>query len=531
MIKTDYLVIGSGIAGLTFAVRASGSGSVAVISKRGLEDCATNQAQGGIAAVWSPDDSFEKHIEDTLTAGAGLCRKEVVESVVREGPQRIKDLIDWGVRFTERGEDSERDFELGLEGGHSHRRILHAGDITGHEVETVLIEQAKKQPSISFYEHHIAIDLITTGKLRRKFAGPGERCWGAYVLDIHNNRVETFLAKAVVLATGGAGKVYLYTSNPDTSTGDGVAMAYRCGATVANMEFVQFHPTCLYHPRAKSFLISEAVRGEGAVLRLQTGQTFMEKYHPAKELAPRDIVARAIDNELKVSGKEYVYLDITHRPASFLKKRFPNIYRQCQSFGIDMAKDPLPIVPAAHYFCGGILTNESGETSLPHLFALGETACTGLHGANRLGSNSLLEALVFSERASRKARALLSSQEVPPAVPLWDVGQARDSDESVVVSQNWEEIRHFLWNYVGIVRSNKRLERAKHRIELLQKEISEYYWNFIVTSDLIELRHIATVSELIIRSAQLRRESRGLHYNIDYPGRLGEIQDTLLHRF
>ncbi len=531
IIETDYLVIGSGIAGLTFALRASSEGSVAIVTKRGVEESATDRAQGGVAAVWSAEDSFDEHIKDTMAAGAGLCREHIVDAVVREGPDRIKDLINWGVKFTPREGTIDNDYELGLEGGHSHRRILHAGDITGHEIEQPLVKRARECPDIRIYERHIAVDLITTGKIRRRFAGSKDSCWGAYVLDIKNNRVLTFLAKAVVLATGGAGKVYLYTTNPDVSTGDGVAMAYRAGATIADMEFIQFHPTCLYHPEAKSFLVSEAVRGEGAILRSKNGAAFMEKYHPRRELAPRDIVARAIDSELKSSGDDCVYLDVTHRPASFLKKRFPNIYGRCLEFGIDMAKDPIPVVPAAHYCCGGVLTDDFGQTTIPRLFAVGETACTGLHGANRLASNSLLEALVFSERSFRSSKVFMKRTDPFPKIPVWDTGDARDSDELVVVSQNWEEIRHFMWNYVGIVRSDKRLSRAVRRIELLQKEISEYYWNFIVTGDLIELRNIATVAELIIRSALRRRESRGLHYTIDYPGQRRDAAGTFMNRF
>ena len=531
MIKTDFLVIGSGIAGLSFAVKASKFGSVAVVTKRGVSDSSTDVAQGGIAAVWTPDDSFDKHVEDTIVAGAGLCNKRIVDIVVKEGPARVKELIDWGVNFTVSEGGQGNDFELGLEGGHSKRRIFHSGDITGHEIEKVIVEKAKNLPGIEIFENHIAIDLITTGKIRKKFAGPNERCWGAYVLDKASHKIKTFLAKTVVLATGGAGKVYIYTSNHDVATGDGMAMAYRCGAVLANMEFVQFHPTCLYHPQAKSFLISEAVRGEGALLRLKNGSTFMEKYHPSKELAPRDVVARAIDNELKTTGDDFVYLDITAKPAEFIKKRFPNIYKKCLEFGIDMAKDMVPVVPAAHYFCGGVLTDEFGQSSISRLFALGETSCTGLHGANRLASNSLLEAVVFAQRAVDRSIELIKEEEDYPEVPRWDSGSAKDSDESVVVSQNWEEIRRFMWNYVGIVRSNKRLERAQRRMSLLQQEISDYYWDFLVTSDLIELRNIATVSEVIIRSAQMRHESRGLNYNINYPGTDKNAKNTLISRF
>ncbi len=531
MIVTDYLIIGSGIAGLSCALKLSNSGSVALVTKRGITDSATNYAQGGIAAVWDPSDSFERHIQDTLAAGAGLCNKEIVEIVVKEGPGRIKELIDWGVHFTLSATTMDQEFELGLEGGHSHRRILHAEDMTGNEIEKALARKTLAQPGVTVYDQHIAVDLITTGKIERCFQGEKERCWGAYVLDIKNKKVETFLARAVILASGGAGKVYLYTSNPDIATGDGVAMAYRCGATIANMEFVQFHPTCLYHPKAKSFLISEALRGEGGILRLKNGDAFMEKYHPMKDLAPRDVVARAIDNELKVSGDDNAFLDMTHCPPDFLKKRFPGIYRTCLEFGIDMTKVPLPVVPAAHYSCGGVLTNQHGESSIARLYAVGEVACSGLHGANRLASNSLLEAVVFADRIAQKAREHAHSQEQFPQVKAWDTGSATDSSESVVVTQNWEEIRHFMWNYVGIVRSNKRLARAERRIELLQQEIVEYYWNFIVTSDLVELRNIATVAELIIRSAMKRKESRGLHYTIDYPQADAESRSTLMNRF
>ncbi len=527
--NTDYLIVGNGIAGLSFALKAAQTGTVAVIAKRSLMDAATTYAQGGIAAVLDPEDAFENHISDTLVAGAGLCDKEIVELVVRDAPARIKELIRLGVQFTQEV-NVDNDYELGLEAGHSHRRIIHAGDITGAQIQQVLVAHVRNTPNIRVFENHIAVDLITRGKIERKFAGADERCYGAYVLNNADGSVATMTAKTVVLATGGAGKVYLYTSNPDVSTGDGIAMAYRAGAVIANMEMVQFHPTCLYHPKAKSFLISEALRGEGAVLRLADGTAFMEKYDRRKDLAPRDIVARAIDNEIKTRGIDNVYLDITHRPARFLMDRFPNIYQKCFSFGIDLTKDPIPVVPAAHYFCGGVRTDRDGQSSIGGLYVIGETACTGLHGANRLASNSLLEALVFADRAYNKSLQV-SARGAVPEIPAWNAGSARNSDESVVVKQNWEEIRHFMWNYVGIVRSDKRLARAASRIELLQAEIAQYYWDFFVTNDLIELRNIATVAQLIISSARKRLESRGLHYTIDHPDMAQTAQSTLIQRF
>ena len=516
-VVSDVLVIGSGIAGLSFALKVADYAQVVLITKKEKAESNTNYAQSGIAAVLSPSDSFKTHVKDTLDCGDGLSKKAVVEKIVREGPTRIQELMELGVKFsrTEKGE-----LDLGMEGGHSRRRVVHARDLTGQEIEAALLNAVAKTPSIKLFENQIAINL----------AMENNRCLGCYALDTDSSAVRNFMAKITVLATGGIGRVYLYTTNPDIATGDGIAMAYRAGATIMNMEFTQFHPTYLYHPNKESFLISEALRGEGAVLRDKSGRQFMEDYHPMKELAPRDIVARAIDQELKKSGDNCVLLDISFKDPRFVRSRFPGIYKKCLSFGVDITKNPIQVVPAAHYCCGGVRTTITGETDVKNLLAIGETACTGLHGANRLASNSLLEALVCAHHATERCIEMLKKKTLLQSFASWESGNAVDIDEEVVITQNRDEIRRLMWNYVGIVRSNKRLTRAKKRIALLQEEINQYYWDFIITADLVELRNMALVAELIIDSAILRKESRGIHYSLDYPQKLPVAQDTVLKK-
>ncbi|OQY18974.1 MAG: L-aspartate oxidase [Desulfobacteraceae bacterium 4572_35.1] len=513
-ITSDFLVIGSGIAGLSFALKVADNKTVSIITKREIQETSTRYAQGGIATVFSNEDSFESHSKDTMVAGAQLSNREIVDMVVAAGPKAVQDLINFGTDFTR---NSSGEYDLTREGGHSFRRILHAADLTGDEIERALVAAVQNHPNITVYEHHCAIDLITEAKtLQRRL--PENRCLGAYALDIKNDEVLSFGAQITVLATGGAGKVYQYTCNPDIASGDGVAIAYRAGAAIANMEFMQFHPTTLFHPHAKSFLISEAVRGEGAILKRADGTAFMDKYHKLKDLAPRDIVARAIDNEMKTNGDDCVYLDITHKGEKYIKDRFPHIHKTLLEYGIDMGKQPIPVVPAAHYLCGGIKVDSHGQTEIKNLFAIGEVSCTGLHGANRLASNSLLEGAVFGDRAAQLAlKNVADTMPTFPVIKPWDHGNATNSDEEVVVNHNWDEIRLFMWNYVGIVRTDKRLSRALRRINMIQEEITDYYWDFYITSDLLELRNLATVAELIIRCALERKESRGLHYNLDYP--------------
>jgi L-aspartate oxidase len=534
----DYLVIGSGIAGLTFALKAAQSGSVAIVTKKDKLETNTNYAQGGIACVLGQDDSFDLHVQDTLKAGDGLCHPGVVDVVVRTGPERIRDLLELGVAFN-RSPDGDS-FDLGREGGHSRNRILHSRDTTGKAVEKVLIAAAESHPNIVIFENHIVLDLVIQQRSMKTGSidlHQRDTCRGAYVLDVAGEQIHTFVANAVLLCTGGAGKVYLYTSNPDVATGDGLAIAYRAGAKLANLEFVQFHPTCLYHPAAKNFLITEAVRGEGGRLIDRRGRAFMENYHPLKDLAFRDIVARAIDTEMKTSGDDCVFLDISHRDGGFLKERFPNIYQKCLSLGIDLTKDPIPVVPAAHYMCGGIVTNFSGCTTIRNLYALGECACTGLHGANRLASNSLLEAMVYAHAASEECAAQMPSwrNRRLPDVPdgsSKSVGNNSPNNESVMIAHNWDFIRRLMWNYVGIVRTDKRLALALTHIGQIKMELREHMPNIPLNSDLIELQGLALVAELIIRCAIQRKESRGLHFNVDHPERDDKnwLKDTIVRK-
>jgi L-aspartate oxidase len=523
----DVLIVGSGAAGLAAALHLTPELRVAVLSKSALDAGSSEMAQGGIAAVTDPVDSEFEHVQDTLRAGAGLCREEAVWHTICHAREAINQLIRWGLEF-------DRDtagYHLTQEGGHSFRRVLHVADATGHAMTSTLIREAGSRNNLDLYTDRVAIDLVTTSKLGHGStarAAPN-RCVGAYVYDIQTSRVQVFRAPRIILATGGASKVYLYTSNPDGSTGDGIAMAWRAGCRVANMEFNQFHPTCLYHPHAKSFLISEAVRGEGGVLLLPDGERYMPRFDARAELAPRDVVARASDHEMKRLGIDCVYLDISSQPAALIKKRFPNIYATCATLGIDITREPIPVVPAAHYTCGGVMTDLSGRTDVPGLYAVGEASFTGLHGANRLASNSLLECLVFAKSASDHIKQHPNEASETPAIPEWDESRVTDSDEEVVISHNWDELRRFMWDYVGIVRTSKRLERAMHRVELLKQEVHDYYSNYRVTSDLIELRNLIHVAELIVRSAAHRRESRGLHYTLDYPTAHAPARDTILY--
>jgi L-aspartate oxidase len=529
-IKTDFLVLGSGIAGLFFAIKAAELGTVAIVTKKEKAESNTNYAQGGIASVIAPEDTYESHINDTMKAGAYLCHRDAVEVLVKEGPHYIKELIDIGVAFTRKGAD----LDLGKEGGHSMHRIVHAADLTGKEVERALLAYAANHPNITMYENHVAIDLITEHHLfgTEKKHYNMIHCWGAYVLDAEENTVKTFLATTTMLATGGAGQVYLHTTNPSIATADGVAMAHRAGAKIANMEFIQFHPTTLYDSGSPSFLISEAVRGFGAVLRNSSGEDFMKRYHPMASLAPRDVVARAIDAELKKSGDDYVTLDLSHLDPAGVKEHFPNIFERCLRSNIDMARDPIPVVPAAHYSCGGVVTDLNGQTTISGLYACGEVSMTGVHGANRLASNSLLEALVFASRAAAHVKENGSTITPIPGIAPWDDSGTINSDEWVLVAHDRKEIQQIMWDYVGIVRSNHRLERAQRRVELIEKEVRDFYIRTKVTEGLIELRNISCVAGLIIHSGLLRKESRGLHYNTDYPDKddANWLKDTVIEQ-
>lgn len=511
----DVLIIGSGAAGLSLALKLANYAKIAILSKNTLIEGATYYAQGGVSAVLDKHDSIESHVEDTLIAGGGLCNPDVVRFVVEQAHKSINWLVEQGVDFTRTNEEEGKSspFHLHKEGGHSHRRIIHAADATGKEIETTLEARVRAHPEIDLFENHIAVDLITAKKLKKA----KNRCLGSYVLDLKNNKVKVFRAKNIILATGGAGKAYLYTSNPDACTGDGIAMAARAGCWIANMEFIQFHPTCLYHPMAKSFLISEALRGEGAKLTLANGERFMHRYDKRGELAPRDVVARAIDYEMKRLGHDCVYLDFTHKPKKFIEQHFPTINKRCLELGFDMSTQPIPVVPAAHYTCGGVMIDKNGQTDVPGLYAIGEVSCSGLHGANRMASNSLLECIVYAHATYKDIRQSLAVTKMPPQLPEWDESRVTDSDEEVVVSHNWDEIRRFMWDYVGIVRTTKRLQRAQRRIKLLKEEVTDYYGNFRISKDLLELRNLLLVAELIVESALKRKESRGLHYTVDFP--------------
>jgi len=538
-IECDYLIIGSGIAGLSAAIHAAKHGTVIIVTKKNAKDCNTQYAQGGISCVIDNDDTFEEHIQDTIKAGSGLCNQQVVEEIIKKAPTCIKEMIKWGVKFTKTSELNTKEtqtsnnpygFDLGKEGGHRKRRVLHAQDITGREIVRALLLQCQNNPNIQILENHIAVDLICN---RHIHWNAPNNCLGAYIMDTKTGTIKTFLSKFSILATGGAGKVYRYTSNPDVANGDGLAMAYRAHAQIANMEFFQFHPTCLYHPAAKSFLISEAVRGEGAILKIYKNKKyveFMQQYHEMASLAPRDIVARAIDNELKRYGQDCAYLDIRHHSEQFLRTRFPNIFQECLKFGINIATDLIPVVPAAHYCCGGVKTDVNGKTTVNRLYAIGEVGNTGFHGANRLASNSLLEAAVVAYNAIQDTTKQPKTTNDPKQIPNWSSGDAIDSDEEIVITHNWDEIRLFMWDYVGIVRTQKRLERAKNRIRLIRQEIEKYYWDFTLTPDLIELRNLASVAEMIIDSAMARKESIGIHYNQNYPNFDNIPRDTILRR-
>lgn len=523
MFQCDVLIIGSGAAGLSLALQQAKTSRVIVLSKGPLQEGSTYYAQGGIAAVFDEDDSIESHVEDTLTAGAGLCERHVVEYTAAHAKESMNWLIQLGVDFDqETAADGTAKYHLTREGGHSHRRILHAADATGKAVQSTLVRQALTHPNIQVLEHFNAIDLIVHGE------GPQRRCCGAYIWDNTKRHVHTVSAKFTALCTGGSSKVYQYTSNPDIASGDGIAMAWRAGCRVGNMEFNQFHPTCLFHPKAHNFLLTEALRGEGAYLLRPDGSRFMPSFHPSAELAPRDVVARAIDYEMKRLGADCMYLDISHKPADFIQQHFPTIYKKCLSLGIDITHEPMPVVPAAHYTCGGVVTDLHAQTDLPGLYAIGEVAYTGLHGANRMASNSLLECVVFARAAAAHISDRMHSVQCLERIERWDESQVTDSDEEVIIQHNWHELRLFMWDYVGIVRSDKRLERAARRVELLQQEIHDYYANFRVTNNLLELRNLAQVAQLIIQSAQQRKESRGLHYTLDYPDQLEQPTPTIL---